>query len=291
MYFCNIFMFTINSKDYTLPSVIPFDTNQAVENFVEGRNLYIDIGDSLDSILQGLPSAIFEYPLHHFPIPAFVFAMVTIFQRWEELTDADMAETVRNRPEVRYALRLPLRHPNVPIASLCQYRQLLYDDPVIFEVFEQISSRIANLFEKEMNFVHDTSCSVSESVCLRNRTNSIITRMLEVLEALTATYPDWMREVVPTYWYDRYHRSATKFVKMTLDKSTHEMILGIGHDIKYILDLAEQESRIADLPEVQSLEEVFYENYEISEADSRLQWKATMCSVSLRNTLQKMDGE
>jgi len=280
----------MNSKSYTFPSVIPFDTTQAVENFVEGRTLYIDIGDSLDSILQGLPSAIFEYPLHHFPVPAYVFAMVTIFQRREELTDADMAEAVRNRPEVRYALRLPLRHPNVPVSSLCRYRQLLYNDPIVFEAFEQISGRVAE-FESEMNFVSNSDCTISESVCLRNRTNSIFIRMLEVLEALAATYPDWMREVVPSYWYDRYHRSATKFVKMTLDKSTHEMILATGHDMKYILDLAEKEHHIVILPEVQALEEVFHENYEIDPASLKLQWKATMCSVSLRSTLQKMDGQ
>ena len=282
-------MLTMNSKSYTLPAVIPFDTSQAVENFIDGGNLYVNIGDALDSILQGLPLSAFEYPLQQFPIPAYVFALVTIFQRREELTDADMAEALRSRPEVRYALRLPLRHPNIPVSSLCQYRQLLYDDPIAFELFEQISNRVASSFVKEMEFVHDTSCTVSESVCLRNRTNSIITRMLEVLEALAASYPDWMRDVVPTYWYDRYHRSATKFVKTRLDKSTLEMILAIGNDMKYILELAGRERHIADMPEVQALEEVFHENYEIPQEGSRIQWKATMCSVSLRSTLQKMD--
>jgi len=207
------------------------------------------------------------------------------------LTDADMAEAVRNRPEVRYALRLPLRHPNLPVSSLCRFRQLLYNDPVALDLYEQISNRFANLFEKEMDFVNDTNCTVSESVCLRNRTNSITRRMLEALETLTAMDPDWMREVVPTYWYDRYHRSASKFVKINLDKSTLEMILAIGNDMKYILQLAEQEQRIADLPEVQSLDEVFQENYELVQGGSKIQWKATMCSISLQSTLKKMDLE
>jgi hypothetical protein len=281
-------MLTMNSKSYTLPSVIPFDTSQAVENFVDGENLYVRIGDSLNSILQGLPPSIFEYPLQQLPIPAYIFALVTIFQRRKELTDADMAEALRNRPEVRYALRLPLRHPNIPVSSLCRYRQLLYNDPVAFEVFEQISDRIA-AFSGEMNFVRNSTCTIAESVCLRNRTNIIITRMLEVLEALAATYPDWMREIIPTYWYDRYHRSATKFVKMSLDESTLEMILAIGNDMKYILQLAKQEQRLADLPEVQSLEEVFYENYEVELEVGKVHWKATMCSADLRDTLRKMD--
>jgi hypothetical protein len=245
----------------------------------------------LETVLQGLPPLIFEFPLHHFPIPNYVFALVTIFQRRENLTDVEMVEAVRNRPEVRYALRLPLRHPNIPVSSLCQYRQLLYGDPGAFEAFEKIAYHIVKLFEKELDFVNNTNWGVSESVCLRNRTNTIITRMLEALEALAATYPDWMRELVPTYWYDRYHRSATKFVKMALDKSTLEMILAIGNDMIYLLQLAEQEQRIADLPEVQSLEEVFHENYQVVPGGTKIQWKATMCSVSLRSTLQKMGME
>lgn len=279
----------MNSKDYGRLSVIPFDTEQAALNSFNEETFYIRVGNSLETILQGLDSVVFEYPLHHFPIPAYVFALITIFQRREELTDADMAAAVRTRPEVRYALRLPLRHPNVPVASLCRYRQLLYSDPISFDVFEQIANRLADLFRDGMDFVSNSSCKISESVCLRNRTNSITTRMLEVLEALAATYPDWMRKVVPTYWYDRYHRSAAKFVKMTLDKSTLEMILAIGKDMKYVLQLAEQEQRIADLQEVQTLGEVFYGNFDVL-PDGKIQWKATMCSVDLQNTLKNMDA-
>jgi len=284
-------MFNTDSKSYTLPSNIPYDTKQAVESSLNEENFYIRIGNALDTLLQDLSPVVFEFPLPHFPIPAYVFALVTIFQRGEELTDADMAEAVRNRPEVRYALRLPLRHPNVPVSSLCQYRQLLYGNLDTFETFEKISNRVAKMFGQELRFVIDNDWGVSESVCLRNRTNTIISSMLGVLEALAATYPDWMRELVPTYWYDRYHRSATKFVRMRLDKSTLEMILAIGKDMKYILQLAEQEQNIADLPEVQFLEEVFHENYQVAPGETKIQWKATMCSGNLRSTLQKMDVE
>ena len=281
-------MLAMDSKSYTLPSIMPHDTKRAALYSFNEENRYIKTGDALDSILQGVDPSIFEYPLPRIPVPAYVFALITIFQRREKLTDADMAEAVRSRPEVRYALRLSLRHPNVPVASLCRYRQLHYNDQVSLEAFKQLSNRMVEMFEGELGFIEDIRCTVSESVCLRNRTNSIITRMLEALEALTATYPDWMRKVVPTYWYDRYHRSATKFIKMTLDRKTNEMILAIGNDMKYILQLAEQEKRIAELSEVEALDEVFHENFEVIR-EGKIHWKATMCSADLKNILQKMD--
>jgi len=266
---------------------IPQDTARTVVDSFDKENYYIKIGSSFETILQDLNGSALERPLRQTSIPAYVFAFTTIFQYQERLTDEEMAEAVRIRPEVRYGLRLSMRHPNISAANLCRYRQELFENPQACEAFKKIVERIMDFTEQSTN--GSSKYSVPETICLHNRTNKIVTSMLETLGTLAATHPNWMREIAPVYWYERYNRSFSKFVKDVLEKGRPEMIMEIGNDMKYVLGLTKQEQRIASLAEINNLKQVFQENFEFSQAGKQLVWKPIACVSCSRNTLKKME--
>ena len=266
---------------------IPQDTARAVADSFDEENFYIKIGSSLEIILQDLNSLAFERPLRQSSIPAYVYSLVTIFQYQERLTDEEMAEAVRDRPEVRFGLRLSMRHPNISASNLCQYRQLLFENSTASEACEKILERVMGFAEQNVN--GSSKYSVPEAICLNNRTNKIVTSMLETLGTLAAVHPNWMRKVVPAYWYERYNRSFSRFVKEVLEKGTQEMIMEIGNDMKYVLDLAKQEQQIANLIEVKNLTQVLHENFEFSQISAQLEWKPILCTFCSRRTLQKLE--
>ena len=134
----------------TLPP-IPLDTARAVVDSFDEENLYIQVGNSLENILRDLSSSLFERPLQHISIPGYVFSLITIFQYQERLTDDEMAESVRSRPEVRYGLRLAMKYPNVSAPSLCQYRRLLYEDTSSFKAFEKVAERVTDFTSQSTN--------------------------------------------------------------------------------------------------------------------------------------------
>ncbi|MEW5828725.1 MAG: transposase [Chloroflexota bacterium] len=269
-----------------LLSSIPHDTARAALSSFGDENLYIRIGNSLDVILQDLPPACLAYPLRHTATPAYVLALITVFQHQEKLTDEEMVRALRNRPEVRYGLRLAMRNPTVSTSALCRYRRLLFDDPKSFETFQKIAGRVIEFINRENGSSRKDGYSVPEAVCIHNRIDRTITAMLEVLGSLAATQPNWMREIAPSYWYERYHRSSSKFVKTLLEKDALEIIREIGNDIKYLLDLAEKEKKFADVPEIRALKLVFDENFELAPEEARLDWKPLSCTFCSRTVMQ-----
>jgi hypothetical protein len=250
------------------------------------ENFYIKIGNSLETILKDLCPESLEYPLRQNSIPAYVLALATMFQFQERLTDEDMVRSVRNRPEVRYGLRLAMRHPLISSSTLCRYRQLLFDDPSSFDTFQKIAGRVVEFISPDNEKTLDEKHTVPEAICLNNRTNTIISTMLDALGSLAATQPDWMREITPSYWYERYNRTSSRFAKTILEKDNEENIREIGSDIKYILDLASKDKKVADLPEIQSLRLVFEENYELSPDGTHPQRKPISCALCSRTLMQ-----
>ncbi len=274
-----------NNSSPLLPS-IPYDTAHAVASSFDERNFYIRIGTSLETICQGLGPAALEHPLRQAAIPAYVLALATVFQYLEKLTDEEMARSVRNRPEIRYGLRLAMRHPVIPASGLCRYRRLLFENPVTYDTFYKIAVRVAEFTETGNGVNWKNKRTLPERICLNDRADRIMTTMLEALGSLAAAHPNWMREITPSYWYERYNRSSNKFVKLTLEKDDMEFFREIGNDIKYLLDLAGDDKKIAGFPEIRSLKLVFAENFDLSSNGTRAQWKPISCNSCLRTMMQ-----
>ena len=148
---------------------LPIDTAHAAESTFGYGHPYLKIGNRLEEYLSHLPihktTAVVREPLATSFWP---FAVLSIFQFWEDLTDRQMSNATRMRVDLKYALHLPLNFPGFDRLFLCQFRQYLLSDPANKRAFQELLNRLAeyanHLDKRQANADH-----VLHSLCMLNQ--------------------------------------------------------------------------------------------------------------------------
>jgi transposase len=252
---------------------LPVNTARAAKSVFNIENLYLAIGDRLGSLFGDLNL----YDLGAFgEKPAcvlFVFAMVTLFQYAEDLSDRRAADAVRTRLDWKYALHLPLDYPGIDCSVLNEFRQCLWRDPVGQRVFRRMLRRLAAFGllgngDKRRADVID----VLTAIDTRSRVEEIVGAMNLALEALASNQPDWLRMTSLPHWYERYDRTPlTHYLSASREKQ-EALVQAIRADISYLLQAIEQADApdLALLPEVQVLRWIQHQQFESRDRGPRI---------------------
>ena len=263
----------------TRPPPLPADTARAAKAVFNRSNLYLTIGDQMESLFAGIDPTDLATLVGR-PASSFVLlALVTLFQFAESLTDQQAAEASRTRMDWKYALHLPLSHPGLDFAGLCEFRQQLLLDTTAQRAFEHVLTRLT-----EIGLVGSRSRQrlqlgdVLAAVCTLTRLEQTAEAMCLALEAVAARQPEWLRMIALSHWYERYNRALLYSHLPHTIKEQEALAQAIGSDALHLLETVagSNGSGLARLPEVQNLRQMWDRQFEQQEGQAR--WRASGCA-------------
>lgn len=220
-------------KDSALFPSIPASTVRAARALYGRGNLYLRLGDRLNHLAARLDHK--DLLDHMGGNQTALLTVLTIIQYVEKLSDAELAEAIEMRMDLRYAVHLATPSPGIDPNSLCEFRQRILADPqchILFEeVFKTIHPEITSTAMKEESNIDD----VLNSICENEVRASLMEAMLGSMEALSANHFNWLRGIALPHWYQRYNRSlaaASSDGSIRKQEVTRDEILG---DIQHLL--------------------------------------------------------
>jgi len=122
-------------------------------------------------------------------------ALVTVFQRAEDLTDRQAAEAVRTRIDWKYALGLGLADPGFGHSILSEFRARVAAGGLEQVVLDALLARLAaGGLVKAGGKQRADSTRVVAAVAALNRLELAGKSVRAALEALAAAHPDWLEQ-------------------------------------------------------------------------------------------------
>ena len=173
---------------------LPPDTADAARSVFNIENVYLSIGDQIESLFTDLNLAELDGSGGEPAKTLCLLAMVTIFQFAENMPDRQAAEALRMRTDWKYALHLSLVYPGLAPSSLCDFRQNLLSNETGQEVFQRMLVHLAQaglLSSRTKNW--SDARSVLLQVCSLSHVDWLAQSMNLTLEALAAYQPELLR--------------------------------------------------------------------------------------------------
>ena len=180
-------------------------TATAARKIYNIQHIYLRIGDELEAILTGIDLAQLDPSASLNSEAVYRLALVTAFQYAELLPDPLAEQATFKRMDWKYALRLPIQHPGVAEAALCQFRQNLFS---FSNSAKEYSRQLAALGQCGLFARSDIqslgAAQVLTTVCKITRLYWLNQGMRAALSALASVAPEWLREVALPHWYEHY---------------------------------------------------------------------------------------
>jgi Transposase domain (DUF772) len=260
-------------------------------------NVYLKLGDQIEQILDGI--AITQAPSKD-PRKAqanLSYALMTVFQYLEGLTDQQTLDAVCSRVDLKYALHLPLVYSSFNPNALCEFRQQVSQEADLRRAFEKLLDRLASFgFLRDELGCDAPLAQIVDALCTANRFEIVVDAMYETLEVVAATHADWLRKIARPYWYVRYNcRSRLALAPRPL-ANWQSITAEIAGDIQYFLEQIDQSDlpALAGLPEVRELKRVWSDQFILGNHQNYHQpitvWRPTRCASCRRQELAREEG-
>jgi hypothetical protein len=246
---------------------IPEDTARAAGSLFGKGNIYIKIGEQLNELISSLTPLDLEILGDRSANANTLYAMMTIIQVAEQLTDRQMVEAVRSRVDLKYALHLPLNYLSFDPIVLSEFRKQLSKDAQCQKTFQTLLDRITilGLLGNKAGEALQVS-SVLDLACTSLRIELVEETMNEALEALAVINAEWLRKVALPQWYARYsRREPVSYWPNDMGQWKHR-VLEIAADIQYLLKEVDnsQISELTSLKEIKSLRQEWEEQFTVN---------------------------
>jgi transposase len=240
-------------------------------------NLYLRLRDELGTVYD---DGEFEhlYPERGQPgLPPWRLALVTVFQFLETLSDRQAAEAVRARIDWKYALGLELTDPGFDFSVLSEFRARL-----IAGAAEQILlDRLLTHFRKRgllkvRGRQRTDSTHVLAAIRVMNRLELVAETLRAALNDIATLAPDWLRELSPAAWYERYGQRIEDTRLPHGEARRVEYALTVGQDGFHLLEAVALDSTpeaVKELPVLATLRTTWERHYERDEA-GKVSWRA-----------------
>ena len=241
---------------------MPSETARAARATYEPSSLLLLVGEHLDAILANVDFQCLDRADARVTFSPALIAVMTILQFIEDLADREVAYAVRTRTDWKFAFHLPLDHLGVDERALCDFRERVLRDPNALAVFDLVLHRFARWsarMESQRDGAND-ALSVIRAVQVRNRLDRVGAAMRDALEALTAYWHEWLREIALPHWYDRYTIQSPSFRLPRAAASRVAMLVAIEEDGRYLLHATRQANApplAATLIEIRQLDRVW----------------------------------
>lgn len=258
---------------------IPAETARAAHSVYNIHTVYLQIGDNLKSIVQGVDFTLLGEHSNLNEDSALRLALTTAFQFAESLPDQMAFEATFKRMDWKYALYLPIQHPGIPKLALCNFRQGIFFSANSQNEFEKL---LASLSKYGLFSISNddtlTARNTIAFVCRINRFYGLHQSMKAMLGLLVSRYPEWVARYISPYWYLRYSTGNLSQVFFASLRDIHDEAIRLGQDIDYLLTILREGDliEIQDRPEPKNLTQLFTEQFET--VDRQLHWRSPDCN-------------
>jgi len=232
---------------------IPENTVRAARASYGKGNVYVRLGDHLNALVSKLD---LKNPVLKREGNITIFlGLLTIIQHIEQLADVEMADSIQQRNDLKYALHSPVSGLRLDPAALCTFRQMVLADAEYRSFFEGVLIHLYPEIGPDETGKNVDAGRIIHSICENTIHKSILDAMFRSIEALSADHFNWLRKIAPPHWYERYARSTVKTDSIITIQQKELSQEEISEDIQHLLqEIHQSNSReLVELPEIQIL--------------------------------------
>ena len=231
---------SLHPKDF---SVVPEQTAQVARAVFSKGNPYMTLRDELGVIYEDqIFTPLFRSTRGRPAESPGCLALVTALQFAENLSDRQAADAVRGRIDWKYLLGLELTDPGFDFTLLYEFRNRLLENEAEQMLLDELVKLLkARKLVKVRGKQRSDSTHVVAAIRKLNRLELVGETMRYALNSLAVVVPDWLREQVPTEWFERYGPPCSGW-RLPKSKAKREALAEtIGQDG---LDLCEMINRL-----------------------------------------------
>lgn len=258
---------------------IPEDTRRVAENALRPNHVLRIIGERLSDFVCDEDFADLYPPQGQPGLSPALLAMVTALQFLEKLPDRSAAGAVALHIGWKYALHLPLSYPGFDHTVLCEFRRRLLEHEAEARVFDKLLQHLKGLGHLKPGGIQRTdSFAVLGAIRELNRLELVWETLRVALSALERADLEWLKEVVPLSWADRYGQRGEQYRLVREEgeegkKKSRAIAEQVGRDGLYLLQKLDEKTApqaLQGLPEVSVLRKVWSQQYVMREG--ALEW-------------------
>jgi hypothetical protein len=249
---------------------LPDDTARAAELVFGRDHPYLRMGEALDALWAGLDLRALQSANAFLADTFYPYALATVLQYWEALSDQQMSQATNTRLDLKYAMHLPLSLPGIAPLKLCAFRQHVQMNRVGKDALQGIVRGLGKFANREKSSA-DVS-QIFSAICLLSRAEIILECMAIALEAVAARDPSWLRAHAQPHWYRRYHQRPSPPKTPRNPRELEKLMEAAGNDGLYLLATIEcgPGSDLAQLPEILMLRREWQRQFALEESPLKL---------------------
>jgi transposase len=204
-----------------------------------------------------------------------LLALVTVFQRRENLADRAAITAVRTRLDWKYALHLPLHDDGFDPSVLCEFRRRLLTHQAEARIFEQVLAQCAaHGLLKRRRTQRTDSTHVLAAIRALHRLETVGEALRLALHALAQTEPAWVQQHIPPEWVKRYGFPFAEWHLPQAQAARDTLVAQIGCDGRFLFEaLAHPTSprHLWEIDAVDILRQIWVQQYYIE--GERIRWR------------------
>jgi transposase len=275
---------SLHPKDF---SVVPEQTAQVARAAFTKGNPYMTLRDELGVIYKDqIFAPLFRSTRGRPAESPGRLALVTALQFAENLSDRQAADAVRGRIDWKYLLGLELTDPGFDFTLLHEFRNRLLENEAEQMLLDELVKLLkARKLVKARGKQRSDSTHVVAAIRELNRLELVGETMRYALNSLAVVVPDWLRDQVPTEWFERY---GSPFSEWKLPKSQTkrealaETIGQDGVELWEIISQSPQTELLRLIPAVETLRRVWQQQYYLEQGPPRWRDKKDLPRCSQR---------
>lgn len=255
---------------------VPEETARVARAAFPKGSLYLRFRDELGVLYEDADFAALFPSVGQPGLPPWRLALVTLFQFLEHLSDRQAADAVRGRIDWKYALGLELTDPGFHFSVLTEFRARLLAGGAESLLLDTMLVRLkARGLVKARGKQRTDSTHVLAAVHDLHLLELVAETLRAALDDLAAVVPDWLREIAPPIWFERYARRIEDYRLPRSKEKREAFALEVGADGFALLDILQMDSAppaARAVPMVETLRSVWRIHY--ARDDGRPRWRA-----------------
>ena len=245
---------------------VPEETARVAHAAFPKGHPYLTFRDALGTIFQDEDFTALFPAWGHPGLPPWRLALVTIMQFRENLADRQAAEAVRARIDWKYFLSLALTDPGFDFSVLSEFRDRLLAGSAEELLLDKLLERCQALgLLKARGQQRTDSTHVLAAVRVLNRLELVAETLRAALNAVATVAPDWLQDLSPLAWYERYSRriEESRLPKGQAEREAYAHTVGEdGFLLLDALDTAEAPEGLRELPSIDVLCRTWQRHYD-----------------------------
>jgi transposase len=240
---------------------IPKETQQVAQAVCPQGNIYMRMRDELGAIFEQAEFDKLYARVGQPGLSAWRMTLITIMQFSEGLSDRQTAEAVRLRIDWKYALGLSLTDGGFDASVLSEFRERLVESEAVDYLLKVQLDHFKRLgLLKNWKQQRTDATHILGNLRVLNQVDLLGETLRASLNALAVAAPDWLREHVPSDWYERYGQRVDSWRLPHSMAARDALSLQIAQDGSALLTASYETTApayVRQLPAVQILRQVW----------------------------------